>query len=403
MQFARDTRGSVAILFAACMLPVLGIAGAAIDYSRASSTRAAMQAAADATALMLVHDAATLSNSELTQRANNHFKALFTQPEAKSVNINASYDSAAHKVTVTASGSIETAFMKIVGIPSMDIGSGAAAAKAPSGQGCVLALHPSASGAVTTQGNPSIHLTGCSLYSNSTSSSAVTVGGSATLSALTVGVVGGISGAAKITTTQPATTGISPIADPYETVAMPSLTGCTQTNFSANDKVTINPGVYCNGMQLNAKADVTLNPGIYFLDRGSLSVNGSAAMHGTGVTLVFTSSTGSNWATATINGGAVVNLTPPTTGPTAGIVMFGDRRAPLGTSFQFNGGSSQYLGGAVYLPRADVSYAGGASSSSSCTQLIASTVSFKGNADFALNCSGYGTKSIGPSVIRLIS
>ena len=132
-------------------------------------------------------------------------------------------------------------------------------------------------------------------------------------------------------------------------------------------------------------------------------MNGSASVRGTGVTLVFTSSTGNNWATATILAGAVVNLTPPTTGPTTGIVMFGDRQAPVGTSFKFNGNASQYLGGAVYLPKADILYSGGANTSSSCTQLIGNTISFKGNAAFATNCSGYGTKPIGPVGARLQS
>src|SRR4030081_2721756 len=35
---------------------------------------------------------------------------------------------------------------------------------------------------------------------------------------------------------------------------------------------------------------------------------------------------------------ATVNLTPPISGSTAGIVVFGDRRIPVGTAFKFNGG-----------------------------------------------------------------
>ena len=61
-------------------------------------------------------------------------------------------------------------------------------------------------------------------------------------------------------------------------------------------------------------------------------------MTGTGVTLIFTSNTRSNWPTATINGGATINLTAPTSGATIGMIMFGDRNIPVGTSFKFNGG-----------------------------------------------------------------
>jgi hypothetical protein len=165
--------------------------------------------------------------------------------------------------------------------------------------------------------------------------------------------------------------------------------------------VTINPGVYCGGMKLNAGANVTLNPGIYYLDQGSLSVNGGASLSGTGVTLVFTSSSGHNYASASINGGANINLTAPTSGPTAGIVLFGDRNMTAGTSFSLNGGSTEMFGGAIYLPRAAVSFSGGAASTNGCLQLIAETVTFVGNANFAINCKGYGTKAIASSTAQL--
>jgi hypothetical protein len=76
---------------------------------------------------------------------------------------------------------------------------------------------------------------------------------------------------------------------------------------------------------------------------------------------------------------------------------------PIGTAFTFNGGAAQYLGGAIYLPTAAVSYSGGASTSTSCTQLIGNTVTFTGNSGFALNCNNYGTKPFSPRVVKLTS
>ena len=166
---------------------------------------------------------------------------------------------------------------------------------------------------------------------------------------------------------------------------------------------TIDPGVYCNGISINAGAKLTLNPGVYYLDRGSLSINGGGAIVGTGVTLIFTSSTGANWATANINGNASVNLTAPDFGPTAGVVIYGDRNAPVGTSFSLGGGSSQTFGGAIYAPKGAISYSGGASTSSSCTQIIGDTVTFTGNSSVAINCSSYKTRPFGASAIYLIS
>jgi hypothetical protein len=223
------------------------------------------------------------------------------------------------------------------------------------------------------------------------------------VSASYVGVVGGISSKKAITTTQGVATGLSRIADPYSKVSVPFFSGCTANNFNSKATVTIDPGVYCGGMQLGAGANVTLNPGIYFIDGGQFSMNGGATITGTGVTLIFTSSTMSNWPTATINGGATVNLTPPITGPTAGIVMFGDPNSPVGTSFKLGGGASQYLGGAVYFPTGALTYSGGNGTSTSCTQLIADTITFGGASNLAINCSAYGTKPLGPAGVKLVS
>ena len=147
---------------------------------------------------------------------------------------------------------------------------------------------------------------------------------------------------------------------------------------------------------------MTLNPGIYYLDQGSLSVNGNATLTGTGVTLVFTSSTGSNYATATINGGATVNLTPPLSGPTQGIVMYGDPNMPVGTSFKFNGGASQTLTGAIYIPKGAIDFAGGANTATGCTQIIGDTLNFTGNTNLAINCSAFKTKPLGTAAAKLV-
>ena len=137
--------------------------------------------------------------------------------------------------------------------------------------------------------------------------------------------------------------------------------------------------------------------------KGDLTVNGGAKMTGTGVTIIFTSSTGANYPTASINGGAVISLTPPTIGPLTGVVMFGDRDMPVGTNFDFNGGASQYIGGAIYFPKGAVTFAGGAGTSASCTKLIADTVKFTGNSDFAIDCKAFGVKAFGPMGVRLAS
>jgi hypothetical protein len=293
--------------------------------------------------------------------------------------------------------------MGVLGITNIAIGSRTVAMKTPGdGKGCVLALNRSASGSITAQGSTTVNLNGCSMYDNSRSSTALTVGGSAQVSALSVGVVGGMSGNASITTTAGIQTGVSPIPDPYANLQVPSFSGCDESNYSAKKQETMNPGVYCGGMQFNANADVTFNSGVYIIDGGNFTVNGGAKLRGTGVTIILTSSNG-NWPTATINGGADIDLRPASTGTFAGVLFFGDRAIPVGTTYKFNGGATQYLGGAIYFPTGDVEFSGGAGTSTNCTQLIGDTITFTGNSGLAINCAGYGVKPIGTSGVRLVS
>jgi hypothetical protein len=215
--------------------------------------------------------------------------------------------------------------------------------------------------------------------------------------------MGGISGTENITALQGIRTGVGPVHDPYAQDSFPTPAGCTEHNYTGKDTETINPGVYCGGMKINAGANITLNPGLYYIDGGDFTVNGGGTITGSGVTLIFTKKNSNSWAAVTINGNATVSLSPPKSGPTAGIVVFGDRAMPKGTAFKFNGGATQYFAGAIYVPNGAISFAGGASTSTSCTQVIGNTVSFVGNSSLAIDCSSYNTKPFSPLMIRLTS
>ena len=392
-------------MLALAALPLFGFVGASIDFSRASAARTSMQAALDAAALMMAKDAKNVDTAQLTANATTYFNANFQNSEVQNLQptVSSSSTSGGYAVDMTVTGQIPTRFMGIIGYSVLNLRVHSTAKSNADGLGCVLALDGHMSGSATAQGSNTTVLNGCSLYDNSDNATAVTVGGSAHITTLSVGVVGNLTGASSITTTNGIQTGIGAVADPYVTSSYPAFSSCTAQNFKANKDQTISPGVYCGGITVNAGTTLTLQSGIYYLDGGTLQVNGGATLTGSQVTLVFTSKNVSGYATATINGNATINLTSPSTGPTAGIVVFGDRNIPAGTSFKFNGGSTQYLGGAIYVPTGDVSFAGGAGTSTSCTQLIARSVNFTGNSQFALNCNGYGTKPFSPLTVKLQS
>jgi len=277
------------------------------------------------------------------------------------------------------------------------------------GDACAIALHATAEASTLETGSANVTLAGCSLAVNSTSSTAFQLKGSASVTAAGVYLVGGysVSNNSTLTATNGVKTGQSPLADPYADVPIPSYTGCSYNGASLSSGTyssdPASPTVFCNGLTLNSGVTVTLNPGIYIIDRGDLQVNGGATLRGTGVTIVLTSSTGSNYATLHINGNSVVNLTAPTSGPTQGMVFYQDRRADSSGSNVFNGGSSQSLTGALYFPNQGVTFNGGASTASNgCTQLVAGSMAFQGDSTLALNCAGTGVRMAGGVPVKLV-
>ena len=407
MRFSRDQAGSYTIIVA-LLLPVLdGIAGLGTEASLWLMSHRSLQDAADSAAFS---GATSRATGDILFREAGAVTAAYGYANGVSgvtVTVNrpptsGNYTATANAVEVFVQQPQNRFMSALFGSGQVTIRARAVAIPGNAGLGCVLSLDGAAPGATTGQGSTTVNLINCSLYDNSSDGSALTVGGSATISAYSVGVVGGISGQAGITTTNGVTTGGAPTPDPYASVANPTPTGPIVNSCCSHGTATINPGIYTNGMKLVAGANITLNPGTYYIEGGTgLDVAGGATLTGNGVTLVFTTD-GSKYATATINGGANVNLTAPTTGPMAGIVIFGDRNMPLNSSFTFNGGSSQVFTGAIYTPKAAVKFAGGANNANGCTQLIADTVTFTGNSNFAVNCSGKGTTPLGTSLTRLV-
>ncbi len=127
-RFFADRRGGVAPMFALGLVPVIGFVGAAVDYSRGNAARTAMQAALDATALMLSRDAATMTPAQVSAAAVSYFTAQFNRPETANVQVTATLSSpqaGSFTLHVEASGNVPTTFTKVLGQDKLDISSSA--------------------------------------------------------------------------------------------------------------------------------------------------------------------------------------------------------------------------------------------------------------------------------------
>jgi Flp pilus assembly protein TadG len=108
--------GNVAITFAFASLPIIGFVGAAVDYSRANSVKAAMQTALDSTALMLAKEAASDTEDQLKTNATKYFTALFTRQEAKDVDVQVSYGTTGgSNIQIQATAALDAQFVRVLG------------------------------------------------------------------------------------------------------------------------------------------------------------------------------------------------------------------------------------------------------------------------------------------------
>jgi len=123
-RFLKDSRGGVAPMFALAIVPVLGLTGAAVDYSRANSVKVALQSSLDATALAMSKLAPTLTPAQLQTQTTAYFMAMFNRPDAKNVTVTPTYSAAGGtQLTIAATGSVDTTFMNVMGFSSLNIGS----------------------------------------------------------------------------------------------------------------------------------------------------------------------------------------------------------------------------------------------------------------------------------------
>ncbi len=249
----------------------------------------------------------------------------------------------------------------------------------PAGTDCIMALNPTKE-ALKLEGSATLTAQNCKVQVNSNASGALNITGSAKITSAGNCIVGTVLKNGSSSITPAPTVPCSPKADPYASHAKPSVGDCTFTNTTVNGSQTktLNPGVYCNGINVGGSAKVTLNPGLYILKNGPLTVNGSGKVGGTGVTFFLT---GGETA-VNLSGSAQLTLTPMTTGVLSGFAFFLDPYSPTNAKSEFNGSSVFNVAGVVYLPKQRLNIGGSANTGSPVqkTTFIADTFYLNGSA-----------------------
>ncbi|WP_373460340.1 pilus assembly protein TadG-related protein [Pseudokordiimonas caeni] len=379
----------------AIMMPlILGFAGLGLDLSYWYMERRQVQNLADMAAIDGAHSQTYFEDADLDDQVEHFLNQNGLDPARDTLTLsmpplNGEFEGSNGYVEAVMAREAPLHFVSalysfIGGEFTLTVRGRAVAAALKIGQNCIIALDPSAKYALDFVGTSDV-TADCGAIANSTANPAVRVTGNAELISNSLQAVGEINIQHEENVTIPV---IEPYAaaskDPYEDLVAPDVSGCDYTDkVTANDFDTLSPGVYCGDIVVQG-TDVTFEPGVYHLyttgnQAADFIANAGAEMFGEGVTIILSSQGSYKTGAVTINGGATIDLTAPTSGDWNSILFFQDRyNNDPNSLLKFNGGATMNLNGAIYAPSAKVSFTGGASTEDACLLVVSQKIEFAG-------------------------
>jgi hypothetical protein len=339
-------RGFVMVTMVVSTTVMLAFIGLAIDAGYLQLLKSRMQTAADAAAMGGSQEYRMNGASGVTAAARGDASLNGFTDGVNSVAITVNNPPAAGystgdptAVEVIVTQNAGTFFLSALGLSSATV-SARSVAKQGSSPNCIYVLDPNTSDAFSITNGVGV-TSSCGLMIDSTSSTAFTANGGASLSASAITIAGGYS-IGNGASVSPTPIAHSPVeSDPLAYLSPPSSAGsCLQNGYSigGNTTITIPPGKYCGGIAIGNGANVTLSAGAYILMGGGINWGGGATVNGTGVTLYNTSDATHPYGAIQMNNGVTVTLTAPTSGPLSGVLIFQDRNIVSSTGASLAGG-----------------------------------------------------------------
>jgi len=378
--FLRDQQGSVLTLLAAGMVMVVGFTAFAVDAGYLYALRSKLQATADAAALAgakQLPDPAALAPAADTIPAAVTIAAIYyagkNMPAADHGTVLTNADVVignwqAGTRTFTPAGDPLNAvrvvtqrsddngnpvglfFGRALGIVNVNVSTMAIARRTT--PDCVISLSLDQTGImVNSQGD--ITTENCGIHANSTdynsivtnSGSNITVNGYADI--CTAGDYEG-SGYSPFPTT-----GCEIKSDPMASLSPPTFGSCDHTDkvvVQNGDTATLSPGRYCKGLEINSNGTANFEPGTYIIEGDGFTVNSNSTAEGTGVSFYMRDTA----ALVLFNSQSHVELSAPTSGDMAGVLLYVDRDIGELTKHEINSDSTSQFNGAIYMPESEL-------------------------------------------------
>jgi Flp pilus assembly protein TadG len=406
-RFFRDREGGVAPLLALSIVPIIGMVGAGIDYSRASATRVALQAALDSALLY----AAKESSENWQDVTTDAFNAVVSvKNDATLVQPTYSVDADGNYVAQVAAD-VPTKISGVMGFTNIHVT--VSATVKPGGDSdnsCILTLDKGAALSNVSMlfgGAPNIQLSGCSTRSNTS----LNCNGHSSNADISI-AAGSASGCSNPKAY------VKQLPDIYEPLASnitklcgglsSGVTWTPGTVPSAVKQVTV--GSYkeyhvCGTLTVTGTGYLTgsapSSDSIIVIENGGLAIANGATISTLRTTIVLTGSanTNSNIDFPQGNGqSATLSLSPSISAdnPWKGIALYQDPIMQTGNiDNDWGPGATFTTDGIVYLPYSDVETQGVAGSGNyKCTKIVSKSFTTKGSVNLNFSQVKAGCEAI---------
>ncbi len=400
-RFIRDPSGTVLAFFGMALAMLLASAAIAVDMGYAYVIKTRLQGTADFAAMV---GAAELTD-ETDVKTNAQAYAVLNMPSESNGEVLSQDDvtlgnwdasnrvftpdaeplNAVRVVTRRSDDNgnpLNLFFARVLGIEDVNISRMAIATRTTST--CVIALgdDPGSDNfaGIMLNSNGSITTEDCGIHSNSpddngietNSGGEITIDGDADICS-----AGNYEGSGY---SPDPTTGCVVKPDPLAGLAPPTFGSCDHTDKVVVDggvTVTLSPGRYCKGLEISDDSTGIFEPGIYIIEGDKFIVNSNSTAEGTEVSIYIRDKD----AQILWNQNSHIDLSAPTSGAMAGVLLYVDRDISDITQHEINSDSTSQLNGIIYMPGSEllINSAGQMGGSGSCTNFVVRNVTVNSN------------------------
>ena len=410
-RFKKDSR-AVIIVITALLFPVLlAFLALAVDIGKIYDLKRRTQNAANAGALggafevYRIHAATDVDQAGHEDAIKNGFDNSDSNVTV-TINYPYTWQGVSGYVEAIVTETVPTYFAGVFNQNDVIVRSRAVAGLGNYSSGCVIALDPSAQGALTIQGTADFDVN-CEIEVPSDHPKGLRINGSPPcVNSSGMGVVGGYFTPGNNSCIDPPPVGgmmydedpmSKALYDGVLTEPDPVGMTCDYTNTNiGGGAVTLTPGYYCGTSFVDAVTGLTVyrpaiqitggtvdfEAGVYYLDSG-MSIGGGAVVTGDDVLFYNTNyvaapSEYDYWDEISVTGNAVVTLSGYESSPYQGALIWEDSSAPTGNRTHLFGGTATLnFSGFIYAPNSEVAWRG-TNDTTGWLMVVANTVELSG-------------------------